>query len=95
MRNILQPEFEGYPRTRLNEKAIALEKGRFIEGVSSVPVLLKPLDSSEYKVKFKNEEVKNDVGAKAEDFIYMIDNSDGIKEIKKLKSQMNHRTGLA
>jgi len=79
MRNIPQPHFEGYPRTKLDEKAIALEKGRLIEGVHSVPVLLKPLDSSEYKIKFKNEEVKNEVGAKAENFIYMIDNSYGMK----------------
>lgn len=79
MRNIPQPQFEGYKRTKLDEEAIALEKGRLIEGVESVPVLLKSLDPSEYRIQHKNGDVQNNVGAKAEDFIYMIDNSEGMK----------------
>ena len=79
MRNIPQPQFEGYKRTKLDEEAVALEKGRLIEGVESVPVLLRPLDPSEYTVAYKNETVRNDADAKAEDFIYMIDNSEGMK----------------
>ena len=79
MRNSPQPRFEGFKRTKLDEEAIALEKGRLIEGVESIPVLLKPLDPSEYRVAYKNNDITNEVGATAEDFIYMIDNSEGMK----------------
>lgn len=79
MRNSPQPRFEGFKRTKLDDEAVALEKGRLIEGVESIPVLLKPLDPSEYKMEYKNTDVTNEVDATAEDFIYMIDNSEGMK----------------
>ncbi len=82
MRTLEQPHFAGYSRIPDPRKTEGLERGgRTIAGVNPHPVLLETLKPEDYQIVFKNQKIQADGNAQAEDFLYMIDNSDGTKNV--------------